>query len=121
MKKNDMILVVGVLILAAAAFLWTGFLKSEDGAKAVVYINGEVSASYELIQDGEYKIETEEGSNSFLIKDGKADMIEADCPDGLCVKQKSVSKNGETIVCLPHKVVIEIEGGSSGGMDAITR
>ena len=34
-------------------------------------------------------------------------MIRADCPDQLCVKQKAVSKNKESIICLPNKVVIE--------------
>lgn len=43
------------------------------------------------------------------IKDGYADCTEADCRDGLCVNQKKISKVNETIVCLPHKVIIEIE------------
>ena len=40
-------------------------------------------------------------------------MIEADCPDHLCLKQKAVDSTGGTIVCLPNKVVIEGEKGSS--------
>jgi hypothetical protein len=37
-------------------------------------------------------------------------MTQADCPDKLCVHQKAISATGETIVCLPNKVVVEIAG-----------
>ena len=46
-------------------------------------------------------------------------MIDADCPDQLCVKQKKISLKNETIVCLPNKVVIEIEGADSSQLDAV--
>ena len=44
------------------------------------------------------------------IKDGKVTMISAQCPDQLCRKQGPVFRPGETIVCLPNKVVLEIKG-----------
>jgi hypothetical protein len=43
-----------------------------------------------------------------VIKDGKAFIQNADCPDKICAEHKPISKTGETIVCLPHKLVIEI-------------
>ena len=59
------------------------------------------------------------------IKDGKVNMIEADCPDHLCMKQKAITDAGGTIVCLPNKVVIEGEKAahskdSSADFDAAT-
>ena len=48
-------------------------------------------------------------------------MIEADCPDRLCVKQKAICKNGETIVCLPHKVVVEIRSQEENLLDGQTK
>lgn len=121
MKKNDILLITGVLVLALAVFAWNSFIKGKDGGRAVVYIDGEISAQYDLNVDGEYIIETERGKNRLLIEDGKADMTEADCPDGLCVKQKSIQKTGETIVCLPHRVVVEIESGQESEFDGITQ
>ena len=93
----------------------------KEGGQAVVYVDGEASATYSLEQDGEYEIETDGGRNVLVIKDGEADMTEADCPDGLCVKQHSISKNGETIVCLPHKVVVEVISAEESGLDAVTQ
>ena len=54
------------------------------------------------------------------IKDGEADMISADCPDKLCVHQKAISKDGESIICLPNQVVVEIESSESSEYDAVT-
>ena len=59
--------------------------------------------------------------NTLVIENGKADMISADCPDKLCVKQHAISSNGETIVCLPNKVVVEIEDGESSQFDTHTK
>ena len=121
MKKNDLLLILGIVILAGGVFLWNNLVKGEAGGSAVVYIDGEASATYDLNKDGEYEIHTEHGQNLLMIKEGKADMTEADCPDGLCVKQHAVYKTGETIVCLPHKVVIEIEGGQTNDLDGVTQ
>ena len=49
-------------------------------------------------------------------------MKEADCPDQICRKHKAIDKSGETIVCLPHKVVIEVEADTrEQELDGITR
>ena len=54
------------------------------------------------------------------VKNGKAKMIEADCPDKLCMHQKAVSKNHESIICLPNKVVVEVESSENSKYDAVT-
>ena len=121
MKKNDFLLILGVLVLAGAVLLWTNIAKRDVGGSAVVYVDGESSAAYKLDEEGEFLIETEHGTNLLVIKEGKADMMEADCPDRLCVKQHAIYKTGETIVCLPHRVVIEIEGGQASELDGIAQ
>ena len=44
-------------------------------------------------------------------------MIEADCPDLICVHHKPISRQGESIVCLPHKVIVEVTGEESAQED----
>ena len=57
-----------------------------------------------------------------VIEDGKAKMISADCPDQLCVHQSSIAKSKETIVCLPNKVVVEVQGsGDKKDYDAVVK
>lgn len=117
-KKNDGILILGILCIAALAF-FVHEMRGEDGVGVVtVKVDGKVTGKYSLAEDQTVKING--GTNLLEIKDGKADMIEADCPDKLCVHQKAVSKNGESIICLPNKVVVEIESSETSEYDAVT-
>ena len=63
------------------------------------------------------------GTNVMQIKDGKVTMKKADCKDQICADHKAIEKSGETIVCLPHKVVIEIrsEDGKEQELDGVTQ
>ncbi len=54
------------------------------------------------------------------IKDGQADITKAYCPDKICVDQRPVSRQGESLVCLPNKVVVEIENGGEPEIDGST-
>lgn len=87
--------------------------------------NGSVIGEYSLYKDGVITIEGDGGENTLTIKNGKADMSDADCPDKICVSHKPISKTGESIVCLPHKIVVEIISNDSKkeehtGFDVIT-
>lgn len=122
MKKADIVLVV-VVILAAAISLFLGHFLKREGTFATVSVDGSVVAEYALDEDGTYEIKGADGGvNILVIEDGKAFLSEADCPDLLCVKQGSISKVGESIICLPHKVVIEITGeGEKTQIDAVSQ
>ena len=108
MKKNDIILIAVLLLVSAAGFLLFNALKT-GGDTVVVLIDGVERASYSLSLDREEVIETAGGINTLVISGGKAYIKDADCPDGICVSHRAVSMVGETIVCLPHSLVIKIE------------
>lgn len=74
-----------------------------------VTVDGELVKEMELNKDGEYCLQTDMGTNKIIVKDGFVSVEEADCPDKVCVKHKAISAEGETIICLPHRMVIEIE------------
>lgn len=117
-------ILIGVIIAAALA-VFVGISLYSAGstreAEAVVLLDGEEYGRYPLSQDTKVKIELPDGSYNLLeIKDGKADMIEATCPDKICVKHRSVSKRGESLVCLPNQVVVQIENGREAEVDIST-
>ena len=118
--KNDIILVVVVLIVAAAGIFLLNHFKT-DGVYAVVKIDGVETARYPLSQNIEKVIETgDNGKNTLVIKNGKAFIEDANCPDKICEGHNKISYTGETIVCLPHKVVIEIVADdTSEDLDAV--
>lgn len=116
-KRNDIILISLILVTAAIFWLFTSFTKAE-GAFAVVTVNGIETARYPLNEDAEITIENENGGyNILVIKEGKADITEASCPDNTCVNQRAINKTGETITCLPNKTVIKIEGAGEEEVD----
>ena len=56
-----------------------------------------------------------------LFRSSTADMTEADCPDKLCVNQRAVSKNGESIICLPNKVIVTVDSSENSEFDAVAQ
>ena len=120
MKKNDLIIISVIAILALALFV---FIKSNNrtGACAVVTVDGKETARFFLDTDIEYEIKSSAGVNSLVIKDGYAYLKDADCPDRLCVKMGKINKEDQSIICLPHKVIIEIKGGEKNDVDVMVQ
>lgn len=122
--KRDIILVLSMVIIAAAAFLIINYAVKKDGRYAVIKVDGQEIKTLDLNRE-ETTIEVngyQGGVNRIVIKDGKVSMTEADCPDELCVKTGKISRTGETIVCLPHRVVVEIKGSQKDdAVDSVVR
>ncbi len=116
--KNDIILIIVIVLVAAAALFLHEFVGGEGAGVVTVKVDGKITGTYSLSEDRE--IEINDGTNILLIKDGSADMIEADCPDQLCVHMKPIDKNNESIICLPNKVVASIDSSENSVYDAVT-
>ena len=110
MKKRDIILIASVLIVAIALYLVVELTKKE-GAGVVVTVDGKEVARYSLSIDGDYVLNN--GTNVLKIEDGKAWMLDANCPQNSydsCTKKGKISKTNETIVCLPNKLAVTVYG-----------
>ena len=108
--RNDIIFIAAILLVAAVGLLYLFGFRS-DGDTVRVTVDGEIYGIYSLSEDITEDIITgEEGSNlnRLIISDGKAYIETASCPDGICVSHKPIFRNGESIVCLPNKVVVTV-------------
>ena len=109
-NRNDVLFIAVLLlivVLAGAAFF---FLRGE-GDSVTVSVDGKHYGTYPLHADLTLSIRTGEGGdqeNLLVIRDGKALVESATCPDGICAAHKPISREGESIVCLPHRVVITV-------------
>ena len=122
-KKNDIILIGSILVLALLAYVGMTLFQGANthDAEAVVLIDGVEYGSFPLDKDMVERIELPDGSYNVLeIKEGKADVTEASCPDGICVNHRAVSRQKQSITCLPNKLVVEIRNGEVSDVDAIT-
>jgi len=125
------LLFTGILLLAVLLiFAFSLLLEKSEGDYAIVTIDGEVYGTYSLKEDCEIPLyeegaDSQESSDSeimnlLVISEGECYMEEATCPDKLCIKQGTISKDGESIVCLPHKVVVTVSSHETSEIDAIT-
>lgn len=122
-KRNDIILIIVILVVALVFYIGFNYYNSINTKEpvAVVKVGDEVYGNFPLDKDVVEKIELSDGSYNILeVHNGKADITEASCPDGICVNHRAISKQNETIVCLPNKVVVEIHNGQKNDVDTIT-
>lgn len=125
MKKSfkiDLIIIAAVIIIGAV-LLGIFLLNKKPGKNVVVSVDGKEIATYPLDEDrDEWITGAYGGKNRLIIKNGTARIEEADCPDKLCVHQGSISNTNESIVCLPHRITVRVEGESDGEVpDAIAK
>ena len=123
MKSNRFwILMIGAALVISAA---TAFLLRQGPANmARITLDGEVIDIIDLSAVSEpytITVECEAGSNVIAIENGRIRISEADCPDGACVRQGWISGGFTPIVCLPRKLIIELERTEPPDVDAIAR
>ncbi|MGN0329545.1 MAG: NusG domain II-containing protein [Lachnospira sp.] len=112
-RKADIILVLFILLSVIILWLIIEFVVKKSGSDNQVLIKSDGQIIYQLPLNVNKSVTVEGykgGYNVVVIEDGRVSMYEADCPDKLCVKTGNISKTGETIVCLPHRIVVEIKG-----------
>ena len=114
-KKADIILFIVLLALGLGS---TFLIKTDAGENAQVEItvDGQVYMTADLSKKQTLEIETQYGKNTVVIEDGRVYVRDADCSGQDCTRFNPISMGGESIMCLPHRLVITIVKG--GGIDA---
>ena len=110
---------LGAGVLLAAGILYLLLHQSTGvGAWAVIEQDGIEIARMPLNQKGSYLVQSKAGHNLVCTAEGGVWIEEADCPDQYCVRQGAISTADGRIVCLPHRLVVRVEGAASaaGGM-----
>lgn len=121
MKKLDFV-IIAVLLVAAGGLYFSGLLRpGGEGTFAVVYVDGAETKRYDLSVDTTDTVTGVNGTNEIKVEDGKISVISADCRDQICVNHVPINRENESIVCLPHKVVIEIENGEDNSIDGVVQ
>ena len=102
------IIVIAVLILATLSLLLATVLAKESGNYVVVEIDGAVSEKYSLEKDGVFPLNG--GTNILVIEDGKAYLSYSNCPDHTCELTGKIQYVGQSIICLPNKLSVTVQG-----------
>lgn len=112
MKKNDLAL-IGTLLLICGIGAVFFFTHTENGVRHAVITQDNVQI-YDIPLTGhtgteEIVIADEDGTNTIRIEGETIAVVDADCPDHVCVKTGKASQKGDVIACLPHKLLIEVK------------
>jgi hypothetical protein len=121
MKRNDIILVLIILISVGVYFGITKYNESKEGVlKAEIYVNKELYKTVPLNKEKTIKIDQDGKINIVHVHDGGVEIEDANCPDDVCVKTGFVNTSSRGIVCIPHKVQVKIVGGDEEKIDIMT-
>lgn len=111
MKKRDIIIIAVLLVCALALYLISQVSLGTEASSVVVTLDGKEVLRRPLAMEDTYEIAQEDGSlNIIAVKDGAVFMQEANCRDGLCIRQGKMKNGAKTIVCLPHRIVVQLTG-----------
>ena len=111
MKKRDLILIAAALVLAGALYAVSQLSLGVQASTIVVTVDGQERLRRPLAVEDSYEIRQEDGAvNIVAVEDGAVYMKEANCRDGLCIRQGRMKNGAKTIVCLPHKLVVKMDG-----------
>jgi hypothetical protein len=143
-RKADIILFIVLVVigLAASAALTFSHGEAGSGAKVIIESGGDLYATYSLREDRTFVVPAPKQSstdapaanpedsasaqydyyNVVVISGGTVSVTEASCKNQVCVKHGAITRPGESIVCLPNRLVVRIENGSEegGGYDSVT-
>ena len=116
--RNDLLFITALLAVVTVAGACFYLLRGE-GNTVTVKVDGQVFGTYALSEERVVDIPTQQGHNRLVIRDGQAMMETATCPDGICVAHHPIHREGESIVCLPNKVVVTVTGEDPQAPDIV--
>lgn len=121
-KRGDFFILAGLIIITIIFVIIKGIPddvseKTHNGKVAKVTINGRLYKTIPLTKEAqEFRIQAgdnDEHFNLLKVHDYGIEMIDADCPDKVCLQFGFITKTSESIVCLPHRLLVQIENADN--------
>jgi len=119
--KNDVIFISFLAMFCIAVCVWVYKGGAVLGSNILITVDGKEYGTYSLLEEQTINIGEGDTKNIIEIREGKAYMREASCPDQLCVDQNEISYDKESIICLPNKVVITVISDVESDVDGVVR
>lgn len=123
-RKGDVII---ILLLMLGSFLPLGVFSyqqahaNRSSLQAVIQADGETVKVFDLVDDGKtesFLYQDEHGHENLVVRTGTSVKIqEANCRDQVCVRMRAISEPGETILCLPHRLLVEVQSTGDEPVD----
>lgn len=108
----DRLVVLMLLLGVGAAFYAVG--QRPEGRQVFVEQEGQIVFTSPLGEDRTVTLAGPHGDTVVSIRNGRARIVEASCPNKVCMGMGEVSRQGEVIACVPNVLLLHIEGGDEG-------
>lgn len=108
-KKGDYIIILVVLLISFSGIMLEAKLIPK-GDVVTISVDNKIYGRYKLNDNRSIVVQGVDGSNTVVINDGFVYVAEADCKNQICVKSSKISSPGQSIICLPHRMVVTISG-----------
>ncbi len=119
LTKGDKVLLIFSLALGLGS-LGISQIARNTGSAVCVEVNGKLVAQMELFEERQITVEGAIGKTVVAVSQGKVQVLASDCPLQICVKTGRIDKVGDTIVCVPNRVVVRVIGRGKVNFDLIT-
>ena len=106
--KTWIFLLAALLVVCVGLSIWL-MMPGQKAAQAEIWLDGVIYKTVDLSRDQEFVVQSDRGTNTVTVRDGKIAVTAADCPDHYCM-QRGFCDGGTQIVCLPNRLVIKFVG-----------
>lgn len=112
-KKADIFVIFLIIISSFLIYIFTNKLQrgnDSSSKKVVITVDGKIFKEVELKENTNLDIDvnTQYGNNEVHIENGEVHMHESDCKDKICMKMGKISLSGDSIICLPNRLMVKI-------------
>lgn len=123
LKRMDIFVIVFLLVSSLAMVFVTKNTKGlARGDYLLIQLDGKEYGRYDLSKDRTIEIKSKSaGLNTIEIKDKEAKMTFANCRDLICTKMPAIKDDGQTIVCLPHRLMVEVVSERESDIDQVVQ
>jgi hypothetical protein len=112
-----LIIVLGISVLGSLLIFRN---LGSHGKFAAVYVGKELVYRLSLSEDKEVTVCGSQGESHIKVEDNRIFISQAPCPHKTCMKMGKINRTGETIICIPNRIILKIEGNTDRELDGIT-
>lgn len=114
--KGDVILIVLLIVISLVMFVFS--FSGSEKLIAEIYVDGEKTHSIALSEVTESYTVNENYCQLLIEKDGVS-FVFSDCGDKLCIKRGKLKNQGDTMACVPEKVVVILKADGKEKIDGV--
>jgi len=109
MKKNDILFICAVILLITGVLITFSYHANSDNKIVVIKEANDIYGTYPLSEDKKIEVEGILGVTTVIIENGEAYVFDSPCPNKTCIHMGKIKKRGDTIVCIPNRILMSVK------------